>query len=270
MGLSCNGTICRYFLRLPPGLSTKGETMQRNVASSRKQITRRTMLATAAAMAATPALGEECRIGPPPHPKGPPVWMDMDQVEIDAAYDQSFYAPLAGQIGKRRAGNRGAARARLGAPRREAYGPTAIEQLDIYRTQRPQAPIFVFIHGGSWLRGDAKNVADAAELFVNAGAHYVALDFIAIEAAGGDLRVMADQVRRGIAWVYQNAKSFDGDPDRFYIGGHSSGGHLCGVALVTDWEKDFGVSLLILDLCNMLQSGRTACAARRMRLNEID
>ncbi len=29
------------------------------------------------------------------------------------------------------------------------------------------------------------------------------------------------------------------DPERLYIGGHSSGGHLCGVALVTDWEKEF-------------------------------
>ena len=28
---------------------------------------------------------------------------------------------------------------------------------------------------------------------------------------------------------------------RFYIGGFSSGGHLCGVALVTDWQKDFGL-----------------------------
>ena len=26
-----------------------------------------------------------------------------------------------------------------------------------------------------------------------------------------------------------------------FIGGHSSGGHLCGVALVTDWQKDFGL-----------------------------
>ena len=78
-------------------------------------------------------------------------------------------------------------------------------------------------------------------MFVNAGAHYVALDFIAVEPAGGDLRAMADQVRRGVAWVYKNAASFGGDPSRFYIGGHSSGGHLCGVALVTDWQKDFGL-----------------------------
>ncbi len=52
---------------------------------------------------------------------------------------------------------------------------------------------------------------------------------------------MAEQVRRAIAWTYKNAASFDGDPDRLYIGGHSSGGHLCGVALVTDWQKDFGL-----------------------------
>jgi arylformamidase len=52
---------------------------------------------------------------------------------------------------------------------------------------------------------------------------------------------MANQVRRGIAWAYKNAGSFGGDPNRFYIGGHSSGGHLCGVALVTDWQKEFGL-----------------------------
>jgi arylformamidase len=50
---------------------------------------------------------------------------------------------------------------------------------------------------------------------------------------------MADQVRRAIAWTYKNASSFGGDANRLYIGGHSSGGHLCGVALVTDWQKDF-------------------------------
>ena len=88
---------------------------------------------------------------------------------------------------------------------------------------------------------EAKDYGFPAELFVNAGAHFVALDFIAIEKAGGDLRVIADQVRRGVAWVYKNAATFGGDPNRFYIGGHSSGGHLCGVTLVTDWQKEFGL-----------------------------
>jgi arylformamidase len=167
--------------------------------------------------------------------------MDMDQVELDADYDQIYYAPLRNQITGRLASNSQLVRSRLGVPRREAYGPTEVEKLDIHRTARANAPIFVCIHGGYWLLGEAKNYAYPAEMFVNAGAHYVALDFVAVSAAGGDLHVMADQVRRGIAWVYKNAASFGGDANRLYIGGHSSGGHLCGVVLVTDWQKDFGL-----------------------------
>ena len=215
--------------------------MKRGLLAKRNLISRRTMLSAGAAVVASPALAAECRIGPPPHDKGPRVWMDLDQVELDADYDQSFYAPLAPQISKRRAANSELARTRLGAPTRAAYGPTEIEKLDIYRAKRPKAPIFVFIHGGAWLGGAAKNYGDSAELLVNAGANFIVLDFIAIKDAGGDLRVMADQVRRGVAWAYKNAATFDGDPDRFYIGGHSSGGHLCGVTLVTDWQKDFGL-----------------------------
>ena len=50
---------------------------------------------------------------------------------------------------------------------------------------------------------------------------------------------MAHQVRRAVAWVYENAVSFGGDPNRIYVSGHSSGGHLAGVILTTDWQTDF-------------------------------
>jgi arylformamidase len=206
-------------------------------------VSRRALLGAtgaAAAIAATPALAESCRFGPPPHDKGPLVWMDMDQTELDAAYDQSFYAPVREALA-RFVSDSELARRRLGPPRREAYGPTDIEKLDIYQTKRRNAPIFVFIHGGAWLGGLARNRAFLAEMFINAGAHFVSPDFVRVDAAGGDLRVMADQVRRAIAWTYKNAATFDGDPDRLYIGGHSSGGHLSAVALVTDWQNDFGV-----------------------------
>ena len=207
--------------------------------------TRRAVLAATAAVGAVAfahdaEAGETCPLGPPPHVKGPRVFLDYDQVELDAAYDQSFYAPLTDQILKRLDARSEETRARLGAPRRAAYGPTAIEGLDIYRTGRAKAPIFVMIHGGAWRYGSAKGYGFAAELFVKAGAHFVAPDFTSVDKANGDLTVMADQVRRAIAWTYQNAASFGGDTGRFFIGGHSSGGHLCGVALTTDWTK-FGL-----------------------------
>jgi arylformamidase len=215
--------------------------MATDVTEGAKQITRRAALGGAAAIIAAPASAQECQIGPPPHPKGPLVWMDMDQVELDAAYDQAFYAPLRVEIIARLASLSEAARIRLGPPTRESYGASEAEKLDIYHAKRADAPIFVFIHGGAWLGGEAKNYGFAAEMFVNAGAHFVVLDFVAIKEAGGDLRVMADQVRHGIAWVHRNADAFGGDRDRLYIGGHSSGGHLCGVALTTDWQSDFAL-----------------------------
>jgi arylformamidase len=202
-------------------------------------LSRRTILSGAATLAATPALAQTCRVGPPPHEKGPLVWLNMDQTELDAAYDQRFYAPLASSISKRNGVASDAVRARLGNPRRESYGPTAMEKLDIYRAKADNAPVFVYIHGGAWRVGSARRSAFPAELFVERGAHYIALDFVSVTDAGGNLQTIADQVRRGIAWAYKNAKSYGGDQNRFYIGGFSSGGHLCGVALVTDWRKEF-------------------------------
>src|SRR5271170_3671528 len=39
--------------------------------------------------------------GPPPHEKGPPVFLDYDQIELDAAYDQAVYQPNILQLNKR-------------------------------------------------------------------------------------------------------------------------------------------------------------------------
>jgi arylformamidase len=111
--------------------------------------------------------------------------------------------------------------------------------------------VLVFVHGGAWLGGVSSGFHFAAENFVNAGAHYVALDFIAIEPAGGNLRVMSNQVRRAIAWVYKNAKLFGGDPDRIYLCGQSSGAHLAGTALITEWSE-FGVPADIIKAALLL------------------
>ena len=115
----------------------------RSFVSCPMPMSRRSILGSAAAMITAPALAQECGLGPPPHHKGPTVFMDYDQLELDAVYDQAYYEPLGGQTYARLASNSDAARSRVGAPQRVAYGPTEIEKLDIYRADRPKAPIFV-------------------------------------------------------------------------------------------------------------------------------
>ncbi len=170
--------------------------------------------------------------------KGPIVWLNMDQQELDDAYDQAVYAPNRDQIAKRRLANAAIALARLGKPLRFAYGPTAIEGLDVYRTKAANAPIAVFVHGGAWRNGVASEFTSLAEPFVHAGAHFVVLDFINVDAAGGSLFPMVEQVRRAVGWVYRNADKFGGDRNRIHLLSHSSGSHLAGCTVTHDWSKD--------------------------------
>jgi arylformamidase len=181
--------------------------------------------------------------------KGPLVFLDYDQASLDAAYDQAAYAPNREQLIKRRISDSELTRLRIGEPERVAYGQAEIERLDIYRTKRDAAPVFVFIHGGAWRSGRSKDFAAPAEMFLAVGAHYVVPDFAWVRDVGGSLKVLADQVRRAIAWVYENAGHLGIDRNRIYIGGQSSGGHLAAVALTTDWPRDFGLPVDIIKGC---------------------
>lgn len=161
------------------------------------------------------------------------VFLNYDQAELDRQYDQRAWAPNAAEVIRRYAVNSDLVRARTGEPRSCAYGPTDAETLDFYSCGRTQAPLHVFVHGGAWRLLSKRESAFAAEMFVRAGAHFAALDFALLPAVS--LAEMAAQVRRAIAWLYQNAQAVGADRERIYLSGHSSGAHLAALAAVTDW-----------------------------------
>src|SRR5262245_14114607 len=208
---------------------------------SRTNLTRRALVAGAAAgtvaLAAEPAVAQRCPAEPPPRTKGPLVWLEMDQHELDEAYDQSVYAFNQQHIADRRAERNELVLKLLGQPDRVAYGAAEIEKVDIYKTRRANAPVLIFLHGGRWLNGRSAQSAYLAEPFVKAGAHFIAVEFNNVGETNGDIGVMVDQCRRAVAWIYRNAMSFGGDPNALYLSGHSSGGHLGGCVVITEWEK---------------------------------
>lgn len=170
-----------------------------------------------------------------------PVFLHYDQKALDDAYDQAVYAPNRDQVQARRDRNSELARQRLGEPLRLAYGPGRNEQMDLFAAPVRNAPVLVFIHGGAWRAGRARSYAAPAEMLLHAGVSYVVLDFDNTDDCGGDLLVMAAQVRRAVAWVYRNAARFAGDASRLYVAGTSSGAHLGGVAATTDWPGEFAL-----------------------------
>ena len=164
------------------------------------------------------------------------VWLDMDQAALDAAYDQAAYAPNRQQLLDRYAARSEALRSRRGVPSRHAYGPTPAEALDLYRADRNDAPINIFIHGGAWRAGAAKDCAFFADLFNDAGVHLVVPDFVNVGETEGSLFPMAEQVSRAIVWVCRNSERLGGDRRRIFLSGTSSGAHLATVALTSDWS----------------------------------
>ena len=155
-----------------------------------RHVSRRKMLGGALAVAAAamigptlPACAQTVRMqtyvppGIAPKPKGPLVFLDYDKEEIDYAYDNPSWGLNSGEVTKRNAQQSTSALARLGQPRRVAYGPTEIEKLDIYKSRQPNAPIHVFIHGGAWQQGSSSLAAYMSETYVDAGAHFISLDF---------------------------------------------------------------------------------------------
>ena len=116
-----------------------------------------------------------------PRVKGPRVWLDMDQKALDDAYDQSVWAP--NQRMSANGARRGASRyALVSKPTAISYGPTQIESLTSTRppggTRRSASS-----SRRRLARRSAKDSAYPAEMFVTAGAHYIAVDFVSVDKA---------------------------------------------------------------------------------------
>jgi arylformamidase len=149
------------------------------------------------------------------------VFRGYDQKALDDQYEQRAWVPHADEIIRRYAAASDRVRKKLGEPRVERYGPSAVETLDIYGAG---AKAFVFVHGGAWKRQSSREQAFPAEPIIEAGAAYVVLNFAPLPTV--TLAEMVDQVCRGIDWVAENLS------DYVVLCGHSSGGHLGGCALM--------------------------------------
>ncbi len=176
---------------------------------------------------------------------GPKVWLDMDQAALDDAYDQAVWAPNQKAVHARRTAASEEAYRRL-KPQRLTYGGKAIEGIDYYACGEPGAGIAIFVHGGAWRSGVSRNFAHLADTFLSFGLNCAVLDFNNIDEVDGNLLTMASQVRHGIAWIARNAGKLDANGERLFLAGHSSGAHLAGCAVVTDWVKDFGLPVDVI------------------------
>jgi arylformamidase len=166
--------------------------------------------------------------------KDEPVFLHYTKAELDRNFDQRGWIANAEAIIARHIERSRRTRDNLTFVPNLRYGDHPDEVLDYFPATRNGAPIQVFVHGGAWKNFGKNDYSFPAEGFVPAGFNTVILNFSKLPSVR--LPVMVDQVRRGVAWVYKNARRYGGDPKRLYMSAHSSGAHLTANTLLTDWS----------------------------------
>lgn len=115
------------------------------------------------------------------------------------------------------------------------FGP---QQSNPAETKRP---VLLFVHGGSWNKGDPDDYGFVARAFVPEG-------FVVV-LAGYRLHpdaiypAMMEDTAAAVAWTHENIAKFGGDPDHIVLAGHSAGAYnVVMTALERRWLEAAGAS----------------------------
>lgn len=114
-----------------------------------------------------------------------------------------------------------------------AYGESEGERLDFFPTNRSDAPLVVFIHGGWWRSLDKSDFSFIAPAFTRAGINVAITNYTLAPAA--PIEEIALQQVRALAWLYRHAEQYDFDHNRIIVGGHSAGAHLGAMLMTAIW-----------------------------------
>lgn len=166
------------------------------------------------------------RAGPPAHP-APPLhqWLRallLASALLLAACHGALFAGVGAASGSRRVLHFDAV----------PFDPRRALALDVYApVHAHDAPVVVFFYGGSWLGGERGWYRFVGDALAAHGVVAVIPDYRKLPDVdlGGFMRDAA----RALAWVRAHASDYGGDPQRLFVMGHSSGGHIAAL-LATD------------------------------------
>lgn len=161
------------------------------------------------------------------------LYRGYDQAGLDAQYNMRAAVSDFPDYVERWAADSAAARERLSCRLDLAYGTHIRERLDLFSCGRPGAPLHVFIHGGYWQAMDKEHFSYVATGLMPHGFDVAILDYaLAPEVTVADI---VKECRTALAWLWQNATEFGYNRENMTVSGHSAGGHLTAMLLLTDW-----------------------------------
>jgi acetyl esterase/lipase len=121
--------------------------------------------------------------------------------------------------------------------------------LDVYSPHNAKnLPVVFWIHGGGWQTGDKTSVQMKPQFFVDKGFVFVSTNYRLLP--GVDMATIVRDIAKSIRWVHDHVAEHGGDPNRFFVMGHSAGAQLAALICTDDrYLKAEGLSLAIIKGC---------------------
>jgi arylformamidase len=152
------------------------------------------------------------------------IYRGMDRAALDAAYDNTAACPNVQEYRERWWKVSEALRKAPPSRCDLRYGERPRATLDYFPCGRPNAPLFVFIHGGYWQRNEKERFSFTALGPLAHGINVAAPGYtLAPEARLTDI---VGEIRAALTFLQQRAGELSFDGTKIFVGGWSAGGHL--------------------------------------------
>jgi arylformamidase len=152
------------------------------------------------------------------------IYRGMDRAALDAAYDNT--GSVADVQAYRDRWWKVSEALRKAPPSRcdLRYGERPRATLDYFPGGRPNAPLFVFIHGGYWQRNEKERFSFTALGPLAHGVNVAVPGYTL--APDARLTDIVAEIRAALTFLADRAGELSFDPSKIFIGGWSAGGHL--------------------------------------------
>jgi acetyl esterase/lipase len=168
------------------------------------------------------------------------LWRGMTRAELDVAYNNSLAVP----DGDKRRDGWIARSVEMRKKNPElldlAYGPRERNRLDVFRSGKTRAPLFVLIHGGYWQRNHKDMFTCMAEGPLSKGFDVAVIGYTLCPEV--TLTELVAETHAAIRWLRQEGPRRGFGADKLVVSGWSAGGHLTAMTLGLD-EVDAGLAI---------------------------
>lgn len=117
------------------------------------------------------------------------------------------------------------------------YGDHPRERLDLFLSNKPNATVLVFIHGGYWQMFDKTLFHFIADAFLQHNITTALINYPLAPAATMD--EMVASCHKAMRWLQQNLAAFNAGSQQVYIAGHSAGAHLAAMLISKQCANEF-------------------------------